>query len=310
MRRRAVPPDRYRRITGFALAALVLIVVTGASVRLTDSGLGCSDWPNCEEGQLVAPLEYHALVEFVNRLVTGLVSVGVALAVLGSHRRSPRRRDLVLLSWGLVAGVAAQIVLGLFTVRLELAPPVVMAHFLLSMVLVANAVVLHERAGDHQRAPRRAAAPDLRRWGWALLAGAVATLVVGTLVTGAGPHGGDPGAERLPLLVREVTRVHSAFGLLTLAAGLAVVLRGWQRPDMARRAEWLLGALVGQILVGYLQYVNGVPELLVGLHVLGATIVWIAVLRVVLVLQATSTEPGAVPDHERPDPAAVESAQA
>src|SRR3954452_7181028 len=124
----------YRRITCGALVAVTIIIVTGAAVRLTGSGLGCPDWPTCARGRVVAPFEYHAMVEFVNRTVTGLVSVAVALAVLGSLLRTPRRRDLTRWSLGLVAGVVAQIVLGGVTVLLELTPPIVMAHFVLSLV--------------------------------------------------------------------------------------------------------------------------------------------------------------------------------
>ncbi len=110
-------PRAYRQITLVALLSLCFIIVTGGAVRLTGSGLGCPDWPTCDGERLVAPLEYHAMVEFVNRTVTGLVSLAVILAVLGSRRRQPRRQDLVWLSWGLVAGVLAQAILGGITVK-------------------------------------------------------------------------------------------------------------------------------------------------------------------------------------------------
>jgi hypothetical protein len=159
-------PRAYQRITLLALIALVFIIVTGAAVRLTGSGLGCSDWPTCESNQIVAPLEYHAMIEFINRTITGLVSVMVMLAVLGSLVRTPRRRDLTWLSLGLVAGVIGQIVLGGLTVLFELRPPFVIAHFLLSMVLVWNAVVLHHRAGhDGQPGLLGLRSGDLQRRG-------------------------------------------------------------------------------------------------------------------------------------------------
>ena len=131
-----VTPSQYRRITFAALLLLAFIVVTGAAVRLTDSGLGCSDWPTCENDKIVAPLEYNAMIEFVNRTITGLVSIAVILAVLGSLRRTPRRRDLTWWSFGLVAGVIAQIILGGLLVRSELAKPFLMGHFLLSLSLI------------------------------------------------------------------------------------------------------------------------------------------------------------------------------
>src|SRR5688572_28786990 len=140
--RRRITLATYRRITLGALLALALIVVSGAAVRLTGSGLGCEDWPNCSENRVVAPLEFHAVIEFVNRMFTGVVSVAVILAVLGSLALERRRRDLTLLSLGLVAGVIAQIVLGGLVVLFDLSPWLVMGHFVLSMVLVWNAVVL------------------------------------------------------------------------------------------------------------------------------------------------------------------------
>ena len=160
MRLPTLSPAAYRRVTLVALVALAFIIVSGAAVRLTGSGLGCPDWPTCADNRVVAPLEYHAMVEFVNRTVTGLVSVAVILAVLGSLRRTPRRRDLTWLSVGLVAGVVGQIVLGGLTVLFELRPGFVMAHFLLSMVILADAVVLHDRAGR----PDDAVHPAPARW--------------------------------------------------------------------------------------------------------------------------------------------------
>jgi cytochrome c oxidase assembly protein subunit 15 len=282
MRLHDVTPHRYRRITLVALVVQVFIVVSGAAVRLTGSGLGCSDWPACQEDQLVAPLEYHALVEFVNRLVTFLVVATVAMAVISAYRRLPRRRDLVLLSWGLVVGVVAQILLGGLSVLFELWPPFVMGHFLLSMALVADAVVLHERAcrpDDAVLTPPPERLGGLRTLTVALTA---AVLCAGTVVSGSGPHGGDPEVDRLPLLVREVTQVHGVLAMTLLLVAAATVLSSWDRPGIPRRAEWLLGALVAQIGVGYAQYFTGVPELLVALHVLGATIVWLSALRLAM----------------------------
>jgi cytochrome c oxidase assembly protein subunit 15 len=277
--RREVTPEAYRRVTLVALLALVFIVVTGASVRLTGSGLGCPDWPTCDGSQVVSEFrDTPEVIEFVNRMITGLVSIAVVAAVLGSRWRVPRRRDLVLLSWALVAGVVGQIVLGGVTVLLELNPIPVMGHFLLSMALVAAALVLHVRAGEPDEGERR---PNVARStvlvSWALVAATVALLFVGTMVTGTGPHGGDPDVERLPLAIREVVRVHGALAWLTTALLLVVMAR-------TRRGWWVAAAVAAQITIGYVQYFNGVPELLVGFHVLGATLVWIAVLQLHLSL--------------------------
>ena len=275
-------PPAYRRITLFALLALAFIVVTGGAVRLTGSGLGCPDWPTCAENRVVAPWEYHAMVEFVNRTITGLVSVAVMLAVLGSLIRRPRRKDLLWLSIGLVAGVLGQIVLGGLTVIFHLKPGFVMAHFLLSMVLIANAVVLHHRAGRPPGPTRPAVGGDLLALGRLGLVAAALTIFLGTVVTASGPHGGDEEVERLPFLLPDVARLHGIAVVLFLALALVMLWKLRQAGvDRAieRRSEALLAVLVAQAVLGYVQYFSGVPPLLVGFHIAGATAVWVAVLR-------------------------------
>jgi cytochrome c oxidase assembly protein subunit 15 len=282
MRVPTLSPPTYRRVTFFALLALTFIVVTGASVRLTGSGLGCPDWPTCAENRIVAPWEYHAMVEFVNRTITGLVSVAVMLAVLGSLVRVPRRKDLLWLSLGLVAGVIAQIVLGGLTVLFELKPGFVMAHFLLSMVLIANAVVLHHRAGRPEGPTRPAVGSDLLALGRLEMAAAALAIFLGTIVTSSGPHGGDEHAERLPFLLPDVTRLHGIAVVLFLVVTLVTLVklrRAGVDQGLLRRSEVLLAVLVAQGVLGYVQYFTGVPALLVGFHVAGATAVWVAVLR-------------------------------
>lgn len=287
MRVPRLSPATYRRVTLAAALALAFIIVSGGAVRLTGSGLGCSDWPSCEEGRLVAPLEFHPMVEFVNRTVTGLVSVAVVLAVLGSLVRTPRRRDLTALSLGLVAGVAGQVVLGGVTVLVGLSPPFVMAHFLLSLVLLCNAVVLHHRAGQPDGPPRAVVGGQvvgMARW----LAGMAAIVVAtGTVVTGSGPHGGDEDVERLPFLLPDVARVHGVAVMVFLAMALALawVLRRDGAPaGVLRAVKVLLAVLVGQAAVGYAQYFSGVPVVLVGIHLAGAAAVWAATVHLNLVL--------------------------
>lgn len=289
MRLPVLSPAAYRRVTLAAVVALAFIVVTGAAVRLTGSGLGCPDWPTCADDRLVAPLEYHAMVEFVNRTVTGVVSVAVILAVLGSLRRLPRRMDLTWLSLGLVAGVVGQIVLGGLTVLFELKPGFVMAHFLLSMVLIANAVVLHERAGrpdtgdPHRARPPAVVDRDVGRLGSLAVVAAGMVLFLGTVVTSSGPHGGDENAERLNLAVPDVARAHGASVVLFLGLMLVTLWRLRSGPaapaHVMRRGEVVLAVAVAQAALGYAQYFNGVPALLVGFHVAGAVAVWIATLR-------------------------------
>lgn len=299
-----ISASAYQKVTLAALWSLAFIVITGAAVRLTGSGLGCPDWPTCTEERLVAPLEYHAMVEFLNRTVTGLVSVAVMLAVLGSLVRVPRRRDLVWLSLGLVAGVAGQIVLGGLTVLFELAPPLVMGHFLLSMVLLANATVLYYRAGTPRRSGGQIAgsgagsghqnlevvAPGLVPLSRVLVAATVVVLVTGTVVTGAGPHGGDEHARRLDVFVPDAARVHGISVVVLLALTLLTLWRAHRDGapgEVRRRGELLLAVLVAQAGVGYAQYFTGVPVVLVALHVAGAVAVWVAVVWFALTLTAS-----------------------
>jgi cytochrome c oxidase assembly protein subunit 15 len=300
LRRAPLQPRTYQGITLAALVALGAIVVSGAAVRLTGSGMGCPTWPTCEDGSLVprGATGGHGWIEFGNRTITGLVSVAVALAVLGSLRRDPRRQDLTRLSWGLVAGVFAQALLGGLVVFLHVAPIAVAGHYLLSAVLVATAVLLHHRAAqpDGPRVP--AATPALVRWSQGLVALAAVVLVTGTLVTGSGPHGGDEAADRLPFAVTSVVPIHSVAVwalLFCTAAVLRLVEQGDASPGAAGRGRLLVGAIVAQGTLGYVQYFAGVPEGLVGLHVLGSVLVWAAVLRFHLGLREPLPEPRATP---------------
>jgi cytochrome c oxidase assembly protein subunit 15 len=295
MRPPTLSPPAYRRVTLFALLALTFIVVTGGAVRLTGSGLGCPDWPTCAQNRVVAPWEYHAMVEFVNRTITGLVSVAVMLAVLGSLFRRPRRRDLLWLSVGLVGGVIGQIVLGGLTVLFELRPGFVMAHFLVSMVLLANAVVLHHRAGRPPGPTRPAVSADLLALGRLEVAVAGLVIFLGTIVTSSGPHGGDEKAERLPFLLPDVTRLHGIAVMLFLAVTLVTMWRlrkAGVAPLIMRRSEVLLAVLVAQAALGYVQYFTGVPAVLVAFHIAGATAVWVAVLRLHLAFSVPASKSG------------------
>ncbi len=309
MRSRALLPNmtphRYQAWTRAALWSLTIIVVSGGAVRLTGSGLGCSDWPTCEQDQLVADLEYHALVEFVNRMFTGVVAVAVVVAVLGSLGRVPRRNDLSRWSWGLVAGVIGQILLGAILVKTDLDPRFTMGHFLLSMVLLWNAVVLHHRAGltdgdEPQPLPERAPSLGdarsrgrLRNLVRAVAAAGAVLLVTGTIVTGSGPHSGSDEAEaakRLPFLVRDAARLHSvvAMGLLGLVLAVIWASHIEGRFDVRRRAEAVGVLLVVQGAIGYLQYFTGVPVLLVAVHITLASITWISIVRLHLELRHSS----------------------
>lgn len=276
--RAVLTPRTYRRITLVALAALTVIVVSGAAVRLTGSGLGCSDWPTCEEDELVGEMGYHKAIEFGNRMFTGVVSVAVVLAVSGSLRRRPYRRDLVHWSLGLVAGVLGQIVLGGMVVLFHLNPWLVLGHFQLSMLLVWNAVVLHHKASDPVPPPDPGA--TITRLIRAISALAVLVVVAGTIVTGSGPHTGsrDEPIDRLPFAVPDVARIHGIVAMTLVAATIALLVVSRRRaPAIHTRARVLFGVLVVQAGIGYVQYFTDVPILLVACHIAGATALWITV---------------------------------
>ena len=280
-------PSTYRRIAIAALLALSAIVVTGAAVRLTGSGLGCDDWPNCNNERLIDVSTSHAAIEQINRLFTGVVALAVIAAVLGSLLRRPRRRDLTWLSLGLVAGVIGQVVLGGITVLVDLHPLAVQAHFLLSMVLVALAVALVVRAGDPDGEPRvpRVTA-TIRRAVWVLAVATTLALVTGTVVTGAGPHAGDENARRFDIAISTVGRIHGITVITTIALALVLVGLLRHRPSDSARIRpmlttWMFVAVL-QALIGYVQYFSGVPALLVGVHILGATSLYIATVGLVM----------------------------
>lgn len=288
--RRRISLAAYRRITLAALVALAVIVVTGAAVRLTGSGLGCADWPKCNDNRLVAPMDdLHAAVEFVNRMFTGVVSISVILAVLGSLALENRRRDLTGWSLGLVAGVIGQIVLGGLVVLFDLSPWLVMGHFVLSMVLLWNAVVLHHRAAGAPGPRTATLSPRTTMLARSVVLLAMVTLGTGTIVTGSGPHSGSHDeqlVDRLPFAVDRVARIHGISMVVFLAATVwfAFLLRpgtGHAGAAAAERTQRdltvLLTVLVAQAAVGYTQYFSDVPPLLVGIHVAGAATLWITV---------------------------------
>ena len=214
---------------------LIVIVVTGAAVRLTGSGLGCEDWPGCNDERFVDVSSNHTAIEQVNRLFTGLVALAVIAAVLGSLWRVPRRRDLTWLSLGLVAGVVGQVILGGITVLVDLHPLAVQGHMLLSLVLVATAVVLVRRAGEPDEAREHIVATDtVRMLTWALATATAVAIVAGTVVTGAGPHAGDEDVQRFDVDISAAARVHGTTVLIAVA--LAVVLAACVQRSATRSA--------------------------------------------------------------------------
>ena len=296
-------PTAFRRLVLVTLVALVFITVAGAGVRLTGSGLGCSTWPNCEPDSFTprSASDVNAMIEFDNRLLNAAVGFLAIATVAGALLRTPRRRDLVRWSVGVFAWIAANGVVGAAVVWLHLSPVSVIGHFVLALGAIWSAVVLAQRAGEDDDAGERRRADATERFVTAakvLLVSAAVVLATGTLVTGSGPHAGDERADRLALEVGTVARVHGATMIVFLAVTLLVIglaHRGEAGARVAQRLHELLVVLVAQAAIGYWQYFSGIPALLVAFHVLGATLVWIAVLRVWLSLHAPVAATPAAP---------------
>jgi len=288
--RRQISQQSFLAISRVSLVFLYAIIITGSLVRLTGSGLGCADWPQCSTTKFVDVSTGHAAIEQINRLFTGIVSAAVIAAVLGSFFVTPRRKSLIWLSSGLVVGVVAQVIIGAVVVLTGLNPWSNMAHFLVSLALVTAAVFLVEHAGAtdvenvvgvrDQAMPVR---PMTQRFADLILGVSGLAIVLGTLVTGAGPHAGDENAIRLNFDLRSITRIHSATVLVCIAATLVFIAQirrnsqEWTR--LKTKLELFLFVAVAQGGVGYLQYFSGVPAQLVAIHVAFAVAVWITVLR-------------------------------
>jgi cytochrome c oxidase assembly protein subunit 15 len=279
-------PTQYRRVTYVALAALALIVLTGAAVRLTDSGLGCPDWPRCY-GKVLPPLSTHAVIEYSNRAASGLVGLVAIAAFALAFLRRPFRRDLVWLSLTLPVGVLAQAVLGGFTVREHLAPGFVMGHFALSMIVLVGAVVLAWRA-TYEPGARPRSGDRLTVWSIrALLPLGAITIFAGTAATAAGPHSGGvsgqhvhrlhfKGTDTLTWLVHRHATIAALFGVAVIAVWLLARRRG---VDRTVEPLTVLGVLMAaQGLVGSIQYELRLPSDIVWVHVGLATTTWLALL--------------------------------
>jgi len=297
-----VPPRQlsqqtFLAISRISLVSLYAIIITGSLVRLTGSGLGCADWPQCSSTKFVDVSTGHAAIEQVNRLFTGIVSAAVIASVLGSIFVKPRRKSLIWLSSALVAGVLAQVILGAVVVLTGLNPWSNMAHLLVSLGLVTTGVFLVEQAGATNVAGVLAVGEKTetirqmtKRFADLIIGLCGLAIILGTLVTGSGPHAGDENAIRLNFDVRSITRFHSATVLLCIAATLifATQIRKntseWTR--LRSKLEAFLFVAVAQGGVGYLQYFSGVPAQLVAVHVAFAVAVWICVLRLWIVSRA------------------------
>ncbi len=285
------PSHRVQR--GFAWAAVLAnggIAVTGATVRVTGSGLGCPTWPECHPGSLVpvsrqGMAAFHQAIEFGNRTLTGIVLIASLGAFLTVWFARPRRRSLLPIAAVGPAGVLFQAIWGGVVVRLELAWWTVAPHMLVSLALLFCAIVLLVRLNEGDGPPEPTVPRPLRLLTWATVGVLFALCVVGTLVTAAGPHGGDAETPRLDLPIRVLAQLHAdlMFGYLGLLIAMTVGFLAVRAPRKLQRRAWLLvGVTAGQGLIGLVQYATGVPEALVVAHVLGAVLLTATAATVVL----------------------------
>src|SRR3954447_6363007 len=282
-----VSPRLYARIAAVACGLLIVIVFTGAAVRLSGSGLGCPTWPECHGAFVQTQLDTHGAIEYGNRVLTGFVAIGAVAALLTAFLRRPFRRDLAIIAALMPIGVAVQALLGGLSVLYGLAPGWVMAHFLVSMLILAGAVTLAWRARHEptlEPSNDRTTVLATR----ALLPLAAWVLFLGTVSTASGPHPGSSGTgevvtrlsfhggDTMTWVIHWHGRFSTLFGISAVA--LWFFLRKKQASPQLRKAVTVLCLLLAtQGAVGGIQYAAGLPAELVWVHVVLATCTWLAV---------------------------------
>ncbi|MFM1757898.1 MAG: hypothetical protein RL193_475 [Actinomycetota bacterium] len=248
------------------LALQMLLVITGGLVRVTGSGLGCPTWPKCTEESYVpdeSQSHIHVWIEFGNRMLTFALFAAALATLVFAWRRAELRK----LAWLQFFGIFGQGILGGITVLTKLNPIPVAGHLLLSMLLIAGAANLQFKVRPYKELSDHAIAKLLAVVGFM-------TLAAGTVVTGSGPHAGDWQAPRFGFDLETVAKVHTSLVMATLALAIFVAVKF---PRVS--ANWLLIAIFGQGLIGYIQWWLGLPQFLVGLHLLGAALFWLAIWR-------------------------------
>ncbi|MEU1894777.1 COX15/CtaA family protein [Streptomyces pristinaespiralis] len=290
-------PKILRRAALSAVVMTIVIIVTGGAVRLTGSGLGCDTWPKCTDDSLFATPEQglHGAIEFGNRMLTYVLSAAVGWAIVAVRAVKPRRRGLTRLAWVQFWIVMGNAVIGGITVWAGLNPWSVAGHFLLANALLTVATVTWVRTQEGDGAPRPRVPRPVRRLSWAIVGVSAVLITLGTTVTGSGKHAGDSSdVPRMPWDWSAAAHVHAiaAWVVCALAVAMWLVLRVVDAPDDTRaRARDLLLVVLLQGVLGYVQYFTGVPELLVGAHMLGSSLMWIAVLRLALSLREREALP-------------------
>jgi cytochrome c oxidase assembly protein subunit 15 len=281
----------FRRAAIITTIGVAVLVVAGGVVRLTGSGLGCEDWPSCSSERFVDVSSGHTAIEQLNRLLSGLIAIPTLIMAVGAFRVRPQRRGLVGPSLGVLATILGNAVVGGLAVRGDLHPALVQSHFLLAMAAITFGMVAIERADPGRRDDERGSVSALpipvAVALWATVVLTAAAVVTGTVVTGTGPHAGDEDVRRWGFDISDVARLHSVTVLLAMAAFLALVwvvhrdADRWAQMTSAFSTWLFLGVVQGAI--GYVQYFAGVPELLVGAHLAGATALWAATVHLVQV---------------------------
>lgn len=282
-----ISPSRYAQVTAVALAALSLIVLTGAAVRLTGSGLGCPDWPKCYGGT-TPPLEFHAVIEYGNRLLTGFVGFAVIAACVLAFFRRPYRWHLALFGALLPLGVVGQAILGALVVKYHLAPGLVMSHFILSMMLLDAAFAL-AWCSRYEPWERRRSRDRLSVWAVrALIPLGQLTILAGTVATASGPHAGAhegelvhrfdfEGTGTLEWVVQRHATIATIYGIAAIAVWFLL-----RRPGADRRALQPLTVVIGllalQGAIGGIQWALELPAGIVWIHIAIATGNWLAML--------------------------------
>jgi heme a synthase len=304
-----------RRLALASLIANIALVVTGAAVRLTSSGLGCPTWPKCTDESYVTTPEMgvYGVIEFGNRVLGILLGVIALATFIAALLQKPRRRSLVTLSLIAGLGIPGQGVIGGITVLTDLNPWVVGLHFLLSMGLIAVTYALWQRTKEGDGDPLPLVVRPLRHLaGLTTLAG-IAVILAGVIVTGSGPHAGDAGAKRNGLDPQTIAQAHADLVMLLIGLSVALwfALRAAAAPAAAVRAAGLLIVVeLAQGLIGFVQYFTHLPVLLVGAHLLGAALVWTATLNMLWKLRERPALTAANAPAETPAPSTTTQAAA
>jgi cytochrome c oxidase assembly protein subunit 15 len=285
-----ISPSLFRTLAITSATALWLIVVTGATVRLTSSGLGCESWPGCQAGQPFPEKDFHSFIEFGNRLVGGIVIVATLIAALAAFRVAALPRYARWTAVGVFVGTLAQAPLGYLTVRFHLNPYLVISHFLLSAVVLGAAVVLVVAALGTERGSVASLVPrELRLAAVAAAAGCLVLLVTGTVATASGPHPGDSSDVRRLWRLQDAVAAHAVgtavFGLCFAFMLGYLVSRRSRAPRLLWLALGVLGLVGAQIVIGAVQYHTHLPWWLVLVHVATAVSVWVGVVALATLFQ-------------------------